>query len=51
MVIQQLNFPLDISATKHLFAFVHTEINEPSFIDSLKKQLQQSTVSKNIFLH
>jgi hypothetical protein len=32
-----------------MIAYVHTEINEPSLVDSLNEQLNATPISKNIF--
>jgi hypothetical protein len=42
MILAELNFPLDISLNDNMIAYVHTEINEPNFVDSLIKQFNET---------
>ena len=43
-------FPIDFDVCQKMVAFVYTEINEESMADSLLKQLNQSSLGKNMYL-
>ena len=43
-------FPIDFDVSHSMVAFVYTEINEESMVDSLLKSLNQSSLGKNMYL-
>ena len=43
-------FPIDFDVAHNLVAFVYTEINEDSVVESMLKTLDQSSLGQNIYL-
>jgi len=43
-------FPIDIDVTHNLCAFVYTEINQNTMMESLLKSLDQSSLGKNMYI-
>ena len=43
-------FPIDFDVRHSLVAFVYTEINEESMVESMLKTLDQSSLGQNMYL-
>ena len=43
-------FPIDFDVCESMIAFVYTEINEESMVESMLKSLNQSSLGKNMYL-
>lgn len=43
-------FPIDFDVSHNLVAFVYTEINEESMVESMLKTLETSSLGQNMYL-
>ena len=50
LLLMSSGFPIDFDVCHSMVAFVYTEINEESMVDSLLKSLNQSSLGKNMYL-
>ena len=50
LLLMSSGFPIDFDVSHNLVAFVYTEINEDSVVESMLKTLDQSSLGQNIYL-
>ena len=50
LLLMSSGFPIDFDVCQQMVAFVYTEINEESMVESLLKSLNQSSLGKNMYL-
>lgn len=50
LLLMSSGFPIDFDVVHNMVAFVYTEINEDSVVESMLKTLDQSSLGQNMYL-